>query len=252
MISHLGFSQSIMGLHGGYDNRNSRERNKNENYLSRELPSTKMHCDFLKCNMVYYVQNCPKYCLWYEYRMDFLVAGHILRLATKPQNPYSSNSSFCSITTICSVCLENKWNIIDLYNIKHVWYCRAWKRSNLCIKRAIAVSYRAMRIRRNCFSSFSCAGMDGKSSLKKEKKKLKAGSLRILNGSPKESSTMLSSASPNNVLGKPRRKTSSMMEQSRSQFVTRKSISINRGPLKIMSIFKHWLAKHPKVSGIYW
>ena len=32
MISHLGFAQSIM--HGGYDNRNSRERNKNEIVLT--------------------------------------------------------------------------------------------------------------------------------------------------------------------------------------------------------------------------
>ena len=38
MISHLGFSQSIMGLHGGgYDNRNSRERNKNEIVLTKKL-----------------------------------------------------------------------------------------------------------------------------------------------------------------------------------------------------------------------
>ena len=27
---------------------------------------------------------------------------------------------------------------------KHVWYCHAWKRSNLCIKGAISVGYRAM------------------------------------------------------------------------------------------------------------
>ena len=27
---------------------------------------------------------------------------------------------------------------------KHVWYCCAWKKFNLCIKRAIANSYRAM------------------------------------------------------------------------------------------------------------
>ena len=38
MISHLGFSQSIMGLHGGYDNRNSREKNKNEIVLTKKLP----------------------------------------------------------------------------------------------------------------------------------------------------------------------------------------------------------------------
>ena len=37
MISHLGFSQSIMGLHGGYDNRNSRERSKNLIILSKKL-----------------------------------------------------------------------------------------------------------------------------------------------------------------------------------------------------------------------
>ena len=36
MISHLGFSQSIMGLHGGYDIRNSRERNKNEIVLTKK------------------------------------------------------------------------------------------------------------------------------------------------------------------------------------------------------------------------
>ena len=35
MVSHLGFSQSIMGLHGGYDNKNSRERNKNEIVLTK-------------------------------------------------------------------------------------------------------------------------------------------------------------------------------------------------------------------------
>ena len=37
MISHLGFSQSIIGLHGGCDNRNSRERNKNEIVLTKKL-----------------------------------------------------------------------------------------------------------------------------------------------------------------------------------------------------------------------
>ena len=37
MISHLVFSQSIMGLHGGYDNRNSREKNKNEIDLTKKL-----------------------------------------------------------------------------------------------------------------------------------------------------------------------------------------------------------------------
>ena len=36
MISHLGFSQSIMGLHGGYDNRNSCERNQNEIVLTKK------------------------------------------------------------------------------------------------------------------------------------------------------------------------------------------------------------------------
>ena len=84
------------------------------------------------------------------------------------------------------------------------------------------------------------SGMDSKSSLKKEKKKLKAGSLRIISATPRESTNI------SNGSNGPRRKTS-MLEPSRPQFVTRKSISINRGPLKIMSIFKHWLAKHPKV-----
>ena len=37
MILHLGFLQSIMGMHGGYDNRNSRERNKNEIVLTKKL-----------------------------------------------------------------------------------------------------------------------------------------------------------------------------------------------------------------------
>ena len=37
MISPLDFSQSIMGLHGGYDNWNSRERNKNEIVLTKKL-----------------------------------------------------------------------------------------------------------------------------------------------------------------------------------------------------------------------
>ena len=83
--------------------------------------------------------------------------------------------------------------------------------------------------------------MDGKNSLKKDKKKLKSGSLRILNAAPKESTSLT------NGLDKPIRKTS-MIQPNRPQYVTRKSISINRGPLKIMSIFKHWLAKHPKVN----
>ena len=93
-------------------------------------------------------------------------------------------------------------------------------------------------------ASSSGAGMDGKSSLKKDKKKLKAGSLRILNATPKESSAATALA---NGLDRPSRKTS-MIQPARPQYVTRKSISINRGPLKIMSIFKHWLAKHPKVE----
>ena len=37
MISHLGLLQSIVGLHGGYNNRNSRERNENEIVLTKEL-----------------------------------------------------------------------------------------------------------------------------------------------------------------------------------------------------------------------
>ena len=90
-------------------------------------------------------------------------------------------------------------------------------------------------------ASSGSLGMDGKNSLKKDKKKLKSGSLRILNAAPKESTSLT------NGLDKPIRKTS-MIQPNRPQYVTRKSISINRGPLKIMSIFKHWLAKHPKVN----
>jgi len=84
-------------------------------------------------------------------------------------------------------------------------------------------------------TDLSKSGMDGKNSLRKDKKKLKGSTLKILSASPKEQ-----------VEQAPRRKTS-MYEQGRPQFVTRKSVSVNRGPLKIMSIFKHWLAKHPKV-----
>ena len=36
-ISHLGFPQSIFGLHGGYDNRNPHERNKNAIILTKKL-----------------------------------------------------------------------------------------------------------------------------------------------------------------------------------------------------------------------
>ena len=52
MISHFYFSQSILGLHRGYHNRNSHERNK-KNYISWVPQSTRMHCDCFKCNMVY-------------------------------------------------------------------------------------------------------------------------------------------------------------------------------------------------------
>ena len=36
-ISPARFSQNIVGLHGGYDNRTSRERNENEIVLTKEL-----------------------------------------------------------------------------------------------------------------------------------------------------------------------------------------------------------------------
>eukprot|EP00111_Clytia_hemisphaerica_P007001 TCONS_00020301-protein len=105
----------------------------------------------------------------------------------------------------------------------------------------------SLRERLSAFTQLSSSEMDihkaglnsdNKNTLKKEKKKFK-NSLRILSASPKETTP---SQSPI------RRKTStSVIEKStRPQLVTRKSISINRGPLKIMSIFKHWLAKHPK------
>ena len=85
-------------------------------------------------------------------------------------------------------------------------------------------------------TDLSKSGMDGKNSLRKDKKKLKGSTLRILSASPKEQVTQT-----------PARRKTSMYEQSRPQMVTRKAVSVNRGPLKIMSIFKHWLAKHPKV-----
>ena len=45
----------------------------------------------------------------------------------------------------CAITCDNFEDPIAKCNyIKHVWYCRAWKKFNLCIKRAIVVSYRAM------------------------------------------------------------------------------------------------------------
>ena len=137
-----------MRLHKVYDNRNSRERNKNavaltkKWYLYWEPSSTKMHCDFLKCNILIFILLCL--CQHFSTAFRWVICFSVYyQIFYCPLNWWVIILSVCLLSFVCfvhaverlSLILIMWYGVLSIFfvksNVSNVVYILCWNCNNL-------------------------------------------------------------------------------------------------------------------------